>query len=588
MGSLGVCSSEITLPSLQGSAPQVSPKGTFSGSRSDQDSKATATADAPISSKAFDASIGATRVASDSFMDEAAASLDSTAGGSKAPRPAVELIVGGQWKYYMFFVIKALLISGTIAMVIVNCALGPPDETRQRTNSQAISVAGQTCQINPLIDSWWTTLVAMGALQFLWAAGAAVYYAFTGWFPRNSSEVYLLQLPVSTISLVSAGAGLAGGGYLLLMLSWFVVSLMSGFAVVAGLLTGVPGLFDKLADPAAATAGGVQQGSLVSKRSNESDGSSSRRVQPVSAVQMEESGEFAGENPNPRRSAPLSGAEIGDSLHTSTAGARSARIASAQADANDDGEVDNPYSVTVQQYGRWYTALLLLYEFNKISDIATALILGVGDPLRVAFFVLGTLSLVHVQVTFYWLVGTRDGDTTVIDLYRGFGDVVLDTPMLCIEFYAIVTGVITEANFTVFVISLVLKSLSTLSHIFTLYKDIKLFLESRSRENFRHIGSRLKNSLAKSSQGMKQMARTASQQFERSASFEGQSGSWKTDRATGNTRGGGSMSVYKNQKATAGPIRRAGVQGNRGAKPALLAEPVALSTRKPAIVRSPV
>ena len=396
--------------------------------------------------------------------------------------PPVQLIEGGQWKYFLFFVLKAVLISGTIAMVVVNCDQGPPDEERQRTPSQDLSVAGQTCQINPLIDGWWVTLVGMGAAQFLWAAGAAVYYAFTGWFPRNSSEVYLLQLPVSTISLVSAGAGLAGGGYLLLMLSWFVVSLMSGFAVVAGLLTGVPGLFDKPA----------------------STGSAADTEAPSPAAPAP--GKVSSPPPAPPLEAPketitiitvpppttAEGAQSFDAAthRTAAAGARAA-----------SGGVDNPYAVTVQQYGRWYTALLLLYEFNKISDIATALILGVGDPLRVAFFVLGTLSLAHVQVTFYWLVGTRDGDTTVIDLYRGMGDVVLDTPMLCIEFYAIVTGVIEEANFTVFVISLVLKSLSTLSHIFTLYKDIKLFMESRSRAKLKRITKRIRRSWAKAPRG---------------------------------------------------------------------------------------
>ena len=223
---------------------------------------------------------------------------------------------GPQWKYYLFFNIKALVLAGTIAMVLVNCNEGPPPEQRLAQDSQALSVAGQTCQINPTLDSWWPALVTLAAAQLLWTLGAAVYYAVTGWYPRNAGQVYLLQLPVSTTSVVAAGVGLAGGGWLVLALSWVVVSLLSGFAVVLGLLAGVPGLFG---------GGG-------------------------------EAAEDAG----------VAGAEGG-----AVVGATAAKLESpdSAAQPGKKPEVLNPYEVTVQQYGRWYTMLLLVYEFNAIGCV---------------------------------------------------------------------------------------------------------------------------------------------------------------------------------------------------------------------------
>jgi hypothetical protein len=358
------------------------------------------------------------------------------------------------------------------------------------------------------------------------------------------------------------------------MLSWCVVSLMSAFAVVAGLLTGVPGL---LGTPTTSDDVDTRDSDITRGKSKKAARGviSSRKVRPDKTG---DGGAFT--HTNPLRRAPKA-AEHGGSGDADLSHGRASHISAVQADAAAESGVHNPYAVTVQQYGRWYTALLLLYEFNKISDIATSLILGVSDPLRASFFALGLVSLVHVQATFYWLVGTRDGDTTVIDLYRGFGDVVLDTPMLGIEFYAIATGIIAETNFTVFIISLVLKGLSTVSHVFTLYKDIKLFLESRSRQNFRHLGSNLRKTLTKSKLFIQQVPGSASFRL-RAASIQKKKelSMYATARTKGNNRA---------NDAGLGDKQAQQKQANLRAKtPHVLAETLDLPGKRGVIVRAPM
>lgn len=130
------------------------------------------------------------------------------------------------------------------------------------------------------------------------------------------------------------------------------------------------------------------------------------------------------------------------------------------------------------------------------SDIATAMTLGVDTAFAQSFFVLAMISVAHVQITFYWLVGSR-ADSTLVDLYRGFGDVLLDTPKIILEFIAIITGIISSNNAGLFIFALVLKTLSGLSHIYTLYKDISLFLQERTQARLAAVRRKFKRRLAR-------------------------------------------------------------------------------------------
>ncbi|CAE7231089.1 unnamed protein product [Symbiodinium sp. KB8] len=151
--------------------------------------------------------------------------------------------------------------------------------------------------------------------------------------------------------------------------------------------------------------------------------------------------------------------------------------------------------VTVQQYGRWYTAMLILFEFNKIGDISTALSLGVRTPVNLAFFILAMISVVHVQTTFYWLVGTR-AESVVVDLYRGFGDMLVDTPMLAIELFTIATGRLKDGNRAIFIFAMVLKGLSAAAHVWGLKADLQLFAQERAQRKLAALRARVAGRLS--------------------------------------------------------------------------------------------
>lgn len=59
-----------------------------------------------------------------------------------------------------------------------------------------------------------------------------------------------------------------------------------------------------------------------------------------------------------------------------------------------------------------------LLPFPSRRDIATAMSLGVDTPFTATFFALAVISIVYVQLTFYWLMGSRS-ETVTVDLYRG-------------------------------------------------------------------------------------------------------------------------------------------------------------------------
>ena len=286
---------------------------------------------------------------------------------------------GPQWKYYLFFNIKAVVLAGTVVMVLYNCAEAPAN--RQQEDPLSFTSAGQTCQINPMFDRYWPVLVTLAAAQLLWTLGAAVYYAVTGWYPRNAGQVYLLQLPVSTTSVVAAGVGLAGGGWLVLALSWVVVSLLSGFAVVLGLLAGVPGLFDGGGEAVDDTgSAGAEGGAVVGAAALSqphlvddtvpSEAEASGSPQQASVVVAPGLGNAGGAGGGLVEGLMRLSSTISTGQHSSRGFSpvrRSSKSPARRRSSVQENGVWNPYMVTVQQYGRWYTAMLILFEFNKIG-----------------------------------------------------------------------------------------------------------------------------------------------------------------------------------------------------------------------------
>ena len=80
----------------------------------------------------------------------------------------------------------------------------------------------------------------------------------------------------------------------------------------------------------------------------------------------------------------------------------------------------------------------------------------------------------------------------------GFGDVILDTPKIVMEFFALATGMISTSNLGLFIFAIVLKSLSGISHIYTLYQDIRLFFQERSQVQLRAMRQKFAKRMAKS------------------------------------------------------------------------------------------